>query len=154
MLAGGLGVLSAGVVAEPETGLKLSGYYKNLLTDSRSVFPAGQRYTLDLNRMRLQLKGDLAEGAGLDLQYDNETLLGNYLHTAQFGSQKDPQPPQYWHLDRNYAEAGSYYGRHRVYRGTITFAAGDTDVRMGRQRIAWGTGRFSGSTMPYVTRSP
>ena len=142
LLAAGLAAFSAAVSAEPETGLKLSGYYKNLLVGSRTVFPAMQRYTLDLNRLRLELKGDLAEGAALDLQYDNEILLGNYLHTAQFSQQKDQQQPQYWSLDRNYAEAGSYYGRQRVYRGSVTLAAGDTDARIGRQRIAWGTGRF------------
>lgn len=142
LLAAALAALSAGVLAEPESGLKLSGYYKNLLVDSRTVFPAGQRYTLDLNRLRLELKGDLAQGVALDLQYDNEILLGSYLHTTQFGLQKDQPPPQYWNLDRNYAEAGSYYGQHRLYRASVTLAADDTDVRIGRQRIAWGTGRF------------
>jgi hypothetical protein len=142
LLACGLGVFSAGVPAEPAAGLELSGYYKNLLVDSRTVFPAGERFTLDLNRLRLELKGDLAPGTALDLQYDNEILLGNYLHTAQFGLRKDQPPPQYWDLDRNYAEGGSYVGRHRLYRGSVTFAAGETDLRMGRQRVAWGTGRF------------
>jgi len=142
LLACGLGAFSAGVPAEQETGLKLSGYYKNLLVDSRTVFPAGQPYTVDVNRLRLELKGDLAEHVALDVQYDNEILLGSYLRTAQFALQKDQPPPQYWNLDRNYAEGGSYVGRHRLYRGSVTLAAGDTDVRMGRQRIAWGTGRF------------
>lgn len=134
--------LSSGAFAEPEPGLKLSGYYKNLLVGSRTVSPAGQRYRLDLNRLRLELKGRVAEGAALDLQYDNEILLGNYLDTAQFGLQKDQSPPQYWNLESNYAEAGSYYGRHRLYRGSLTLSSGETDVRIGRQRIAWGTGRF------------
>ena len=142
LLACGLSAFCPGVLAEQETGLKLAGYYKNLLVGSRTVFPAGQQYTLDLNRLRLELKGDLTPGAKLDLQYDNEILLGSYLDTAQFGLQKDQPPPQYWNLDRNYAETGSYYGRHRLYRGSVTLAAGDTDVRIGRQRIAWGTGRF------------
>lgn len=142
LLAAALAAFGAGASAEPETGLRLSGYYKNLLVDSRTVFPAGQRYALDLNRLRLEFKGELAQGAALDLQYDNEILFGNYLRTAQFGLQQDQPPPQYWNLDRNYAEAGAYYGRHRLYRGSVTLAAGDTDVRIGRQRIAWGTGRF------------
>ena len=142
MLACALGTLGQSALAEEGTGLKLSGYYKNLLVGSRTVFPAGQRFTLDLNRLRLELKGEITPGAALDLQYDNEILLGSYLRTAQFALQKDQPPPQYWNLDRNYAEGGSYVGRHRLYRGSVTLAAGDTDVRMGRQRIAWGTGRF------------
>lgn len=142
MLACALTALSAGASAEAAAGLRLSGYYKNLLVGSRTVSPSGQPYTLDMNRLRLELKGNLTPGATLDLQYDNEILLGNYLRTAQYGLQKERPPPQYWNLDRNYGEAGSFHGRHRLYRAAVTLAAGDTDVRMGRQRIAWGTGRF------------
>ncbi|OGA54802.1 MAG: hypothetical protein A3F74_25045 [Betaproteobacteria bacterium RIFCSPLOWO2_12_FULL_62_58] len=127
---------------EVRPGFKLSGYYKNILARSETVLPAKERYTADLNRLRLELKGNLADGAALDLQYDNEILLGSYLHTAQFGLQKDQPSPQYWNLESNYSEAGSYYARHRLYRASVTLASGDTDVRIGRQRIAWGTGRF------------
>jgi hypothetical protein len=134
-----LALLSTAAGAE---GLKLSGYYKNLLVSSETVSPAGQRYTLDLNRLRLELKGELAERIALDLQYDNEVLLGNYRRTGQFAIEKDRRPDQYWDLDGNYAEAGSWYGRQRLYRASVTLSSGDTDLRLGRQRIAWGTGRF------------
>ncbi len=134
-----LALLPLGAAAQD---LKLSGYYKNLLVSSESVAPAGQRYTLDLNRLRLELKGNLSESVALDIQYDNEVLLGNYLHTGQFAAQKDQRPDQYWNLDRNYSESRSWYGRHRLYRGNVTLSLGDTDLRLGRQRIAWGTGRF------------
>ena len=130
---------SAGTRAEE---LKFSGYYKNLLVNSETVAPAGQSYTLDLNRLRLELKGKLSESVALDLQYDNEVLLGNYLHTRQFAAQKDQRPDQLWNLDRNYGEGGSWYGRHRLHRGNVTLSSGNTDLRLGRQRIAWGTGRF------------
>lgn len=123
-------------------GLELSGYYKNLLAGSETVAPAGQRYTLDLNRLRLELKGELAERVVLDLEYDNELLFGNYLDTEEFAAQKDRRPDQYWNLDSKYGEGGSWYGRHRLYRGNVTLSFRDTDVRLGRQRIAWGTGRF------------
>jgi hypothetical protein len=135
-----LSILSAAAVRAEE--LKFSGYYKNLLIGSETVLPAGERYTLDLNRLRLELKGKLTERIAIDLQYDNEVLFGNYLRTGQFAAQKDRQPDQLWKLDRNYGEGGSWYGRHRLYRGNVTLSSGDTDVRVGRQRIAWGTGRF------------
>lgn len=123
-------------------GLEVSGYYKNLLAGSRTVAPAGERYTLDLSRLRLELKGEVAEGVALDLQYDNELLLGDYLRTGQFALLKDRRPDQYWDLDDDYAQGGSYLARHRLYRASVTLASGETDVRIGRQRIAWGTGRF------------
>jgi hypothetical protein len=130
-------------VASARAGeLKLSGYYKSLLVNSETVAPAGQRYTFDLNRLRLELKGNLSENAALDLQYDNEVLFGNYLRTGQFASLKGERPDQLWNLDRNYGEGGSWLGRHRLYRGNVTLSSGETDLRLGRQRIAWGTGRF------------
>ena len=132
-------LLSSAAVAQD---LKFSGYYKNLLVNSETLVPAGQRYDLDLNRLRLELKGKLSGSVALDLQYDNEVLFGNYLETGQFALQKDRRPDQHWNLDGNYAESGSWYGRHRLYRGNVTFSSGNTDLRLGRQRIAWGTGRF------------
>lgn len=125
-----------------DESLKLSGYYKSLLVRSETVLGSPQRYTLDLNRLRLELKGRVAESAALDLQYDNELLLGNYLRTGQFASQKDLAPDQYWNLDGNFIERRSYYGRHRLYRASVTLSSGETDLRLGRQRVAWGTGRF------------
>lgn len=133
-------VLPASATEEP--ALKLSGYYKNLLSKSDTVAPAGAGYTLDLNRLRIELQGRLGPGVALDIQYDNELLFGSYLHTAQFRSQKDQAPDQYWKGDSNYVERPHYYGRHRFYRAHATFSLGDTDMRFGRQRIAWGTGRF------------
>ena len=118
--------------------LKLSGYYKNLLINSKTVAPAGQPYTLDLNRLRLELKGNLAEAVALDLQYDNEVLLGSYIHTEQFALQNEQRTSQY----DKYGDGGSWYGRQRFYRAAVTLSAGDTDLRLGRQRVAWGTGRF------------
>lgn len=120
----------------------LSGYYKNLLQNSVTSFPAQKAYTLDLNRLHLELKGQLNPALALELQYDNELLLGSYLRTSQFELQKDVRPAQYWRAESVYAESPDVYGRHRLYRAFATLALGDTDLRIGRQRIAWGSGRF------------
>lgn len=128
--------------AQEAPALTLSGYYKNLLLRSETVLPERESYALDVNRLRLEAKGKRTEVAALDLQYDNELLLGSYLRTEQFRIQKDQRAPQYWDLESNYAESKSYYGRHRLYRAAVTFSSGNADLRIGRQRIAWGTGRF------------
>ncbi len=121
---------------------KFSGYYKNLLTQSETVFPAGQHYTADLNRLRLKIEGKPADNLALDLQYDNEILLGSYLDTGQFRLQKNLPADTYWKAQAAYADQSGYYGQHRLYRAALTWTQGATDVRIGRQRIAWGTGRF------------
>ena len=134
--------LAADAQSAGEADWRFSGYYKNILSRSETVFPAGERYTLDLNRLRLELKGKPVQPVEVDVQYDNEVLLGSYLQTAQFQIQKEQKPDQYWKGDWVYADRSSYYGFQSIYRGTVTASAGDTDARFGRQRIAWGTGRF------------
>lgn len=121
-------------------GLELSGSVKSLALRSREA--TGEAFGLSLNRLRVEAKGALAPGLALDLQYDNELLVGSYLRTAEFRATKDLQPPQYWRADGNPVERGAVYGRHRLYRATVTATTGAVDLKLGRQRIAWGTGRF------------
>jgi hypothetical protein len=121
-------------------GLGLTGSVKSLYVRSRSV--TGEAFGLSLNRLRVEAKGDVAPGLTLDLQYDNELLLGSYLDTAEFHALKDRASPQYWRADANYVERGDLYGRHRLYRAAVTLSRGNVDLKVGRQRIAWGTGRF------------
>ncbi len=128
--------------AAPVPAWNFSGYYKILLTRSETVFPAGEHYTADLNRLRLKIEGKPSEHLALDLQYDNELLLGDYLHTAQFQLQKSLPAPTYWNARTTYADKENYFGQHQLYRAALTWSRDATDVRIGRQRIAWGTGRF------------
>lgn len=130
----------AGPSRAADSDLQLSGYYKNLFVGSQTW--TGESFTLDTNRIRLAVKGNIAPPVSVDLQYDNELLLGSYLRTAQFRQQKDILPSQYWRLDANYRDTPGLYGRHRLYRAAVNVSVGDVDLRIGRQRIAWGTGRF------------
>ena len=88
------------------------------------------------------LKGPVSRSVSFDLQYDNELLLGDYLRTGEFRAAKDADPSTYWRGEANYLDNPRAYGVHRLHRASITASFGDTDVRIGRQRIAWGTGRF------------
>lgn len=123
-------------------GLQFSGYYKNLLVDSTTVFAGSQPYTLDLNRFRLEWKGPVSPGVGVELQYDNEFLLGDYFRTGQAQLEEQLPPRTYWDWESTYARGDHYRARHRIHRGSVTLSQGATDVHIGRQRIAWGTGRF------------
>lgn len=128
--------------AAEETAMSFKGYYKNLLVDARTAFPQVEDYTLDLNRLRLELRGRPAEWFGYEVQYDNEALLGNYLDTAQFAQIKTAKPATYWDLEDAYLDRGAVAARHRLYRGFVSFDTAAADLRLGRQRIAWGSGRL------------
>jgi hypothetical protein len=133
-------VLAAAPSVAQTQPLALTGSLKGVVLRSRAS--TGEDYTLSLNRLRVEAKGDLAPGLALDLQYDNEVLLGSYLDTAEFRTVKDRVTPQYWRADGNYVERDDVYGRHRLYRAAVTLTRGNVDLKLGRQRIAWGTGRF------------
>lgn len=138
-LAVGLALGATASVAQPQP-LELTGSLKSVYLRSRAS--TGEDFALSLNRLRVEAKGDLAPGLALDLQYDNEVLLGSYLDTAEFRAAKDSVAPQYWRADANYIERGDVVGRHRLYRASVTLTRGEVDLKLGRQRIAWGTGRF------------
>jgi hypothetical protein len=122
--------------------IKVSGYLKSILGRSTTFIGPEQDYSVSQNRLRMQLQGTLAPELAIDLQYDNEVMLGSYLDTAHFQWQKQLPSAQYWKAGTDYADKSDIHGRHRFYRASFTFSHGNTDIRFGRQRIAWGTGRF------------
>jgi hypothetical protein len=69
-------------------------------------------------------------------------LIGSYLGTPQFQLESQLPPRTYLDLESVYAREGDVLGRHRIRRAAFTVSHGATDLRVGRQRVAWGTGRF------------
>lgn len=134
--------LPAAAMAQDDGALAFSGYLKNQLLRSTTEIGPQRRFLLDVSRARLKLQGEVAPALAVDLQYDHEMLLGDYLHTPQFAQQKQADAGQFWRLEQSYADRRDIYARHRLYRASLLLRHGRTDVKIGRQRIAWGTGRF------------
>lgn len=120
---------------------RVSGYVLSLYTRSRTVVPPAERFALDLNRVRLKLEGKPAAGIGVEVQYDNELLLGSYLKTTQWALTKGRGETTF-DLQRDYATRDELVARHGLYRAIVTWSGTSTDVKVGRQRIALGTGYF------------
>lgn len=118
----------------------LSGSVKSLLLDSHTL--QGEPYELSLNRLRVAVQGRPADEVAIDLQADQLALLGSYLGTAAFRAAKDAAPAQYWRADAKLVDRGDLYVRAELYRASLTWSHDALDVKLGRQRIAWGTGRF------------
>ena len=142
--AGACATLLLATFAAPaeEADIQFKGYYKNLLVSSRTVAPLPEDYTLDLNRVRLEARGRPTDWLGFEVQYDHEAFLGSYLDTAQFRQLKTTRPATYWDLEDDYLDRGSVFARQRLYRGFVNVATPVADLLVGRQRIAWGSGRF------------
>lgn len=123
-------------------GIVFSGHYKNMVIRSTTSLAGDERYTLDASRLRLEWKGQLRPALGVELQYDNEVLVGDYLGTRQFQLESRLPRRTYWDLESVYGRGSEVLGRHRIRRAALTLFRGATDIRVGRQRVAWGTGRF------------
>lgn len=121
---------------------RFSGSYLNLYSRSRTLIPPAEDFTLDLNRLRLRLEGQPIDRVSLDVQFDNEVLLGSYLSTRQYALTKDRGPATAIDLDHDYASGDDFVARYRLYRAVATWSGTTTDVRVGRQRVAMGTGQF------------
>ena len=137
-----LGAVRAAPAQAPDDRTwKLSGSYLNLYTHSRTLVPPAEPFALDLNRLRLKLEGNPLEQIGVDVQYDNELLLGSYLNTEQYALTKDRGEATF-DLQKDYVTRDELTARHSLYRAVVTWSAGRTDVKVGRQRIPLGTGFF------------
>jgi hypothetical protein len=125
-----------------EPAWKLSGYYLNLYTMSSTLVGPEEHYALDMNRVRLRLEGAVVRSISLELQYDNEVILGNYLGTQQFALLKEQIPNTTLDLERTYADRRQLFAQHRMHRAMLSWSGREFDLTLGRQRIAWGTGMF------------
>ena len=131
----------AGAQAADDRAWKLSGYYLNLYTRSRTAVPPVEPFTLDLNRLRLRLDAKPLASVGLEVQYDNELLLGGYLRTAQYAL-ISARVATSFDFERAYVVRRELVARHGLYRAAVSWSGRSTDVKVGRQRVPLGTGFF------------
>ena len=132
----------AGAQGSERPAWALTGTLYNLYSDSRTVIPPAQEFNVDLTRVRLKQAGQPMAHLGLDVQYDNELLLGNYLSTAQYALLSRRPAVTSFDLSHEYVARGNIVARHQLYRATLAWTGSVTDVRVGRQRVALGTGQF------------
>jgi hypothetical protein len=136
---------AAAAQAPPEpggAGVSFSGHYRNFAARSTTALGSAEPFFVDANRLRLEWKGQWRPEVGIEVQYDNEVLLGDYVGTRQFALENARPRRTYWDLEGVYATGEKLQARHRLRRANVTLSHGATDFRVGRQRIAWGTGRF------------
>ncbi|PCI45274.1 MAG: hypothetical protein COB41_01975 [Proteobacteria bacterium] len=127
------------LTAHQAQAVELSGRYTNLLfqhKDSRN-----QYVTSDLNRLRLTVDGG-EHAWQWRLSYDHELLYGGAVRDPAFAQLRQRPDPTWLDLNANIVHSASIDWRHNLYRGWIQYKAEAWDVVLGRQRIAWGSGRI------------
>jgi hypothetical protein len=98
-----------------------------------------------LTRARVQLDGRVGTQWSASLAYDHEWRAG-VLDT--FESEFSRDPDTLLELDDEIELFGldphgdHFRWRHRLYRGWVRYEGAEVHVTVGRQRLAWGTGRL------------
>jgi hypothetical protein len=140
-----LGGASAQAVDMGETG-SLSGSYRNLFFAGRST--TGSFTQNDLNRLRLEWNSPQnavnVVGGNLTahIAYDHEFTIGSLVPTPDFQSASRIPEHTWIDAEQTILQRGQVFWRHRLYRGWVNWDNGALQLKLGRQRIAWGSGRM------------
>lgn len=101
----------------------------------------GRPYTLDTSRARLTL--DYAPSVfRAHADYDQEVLAGSYFRTKDYRLFGLDEPPTWLDLDQTITDSATHLWRHRLYRGYAGLEGDSGALLLGRQRVAWGTGKI------------
>ncbi len=118
---------------------ELAGSYRNLLFagDTNS----GNFTETDLNRLRLKWTWT----AGLfsaHIAYDHEFFGGGLVASPEFRAASRVPEPTFADADAVILRRGRIFWRHRLYRAWLNLDTRFLQVKIGRQRVAWGSGRL------------
>jgi hypothetical protein len=132
-------IIHGAAFASEDARFTLNGDYKNILSASRAL--TGADYYGDLNRLRLDAGYRPSPDATLKLVLDNEAVFGTVLDTAEFKAGKDLRQT-YYDAGWTFTDNADVWGRTSIHRFFLTAKAGNASGTLGRQRIAWGSGRL------------
>ena len=131
---------------------EFSGYLKTLLAASKTFFDEG--YYLVLHRLRTQLVIRPKPYAEIVAALDNQLRWGSFLDTAQYAIARPLEDSNYVDLAINPLDNTNAQWRSELYRFYFRATGQTADFAIGRQRIAWGTGRIWNPTDLFNPVSP
>lgn len=105
-----------------------------------------ETYFLDINRLRLQPTVIYRENLVLRLELDNQFLVGDYLKTQEFEYIKKLPSRTWLDIDQTVIDDENLFWKLIFYRAFLSYYSDWADVSIGRQRFAWGTGKFFNPT--------
>jgi len=125
----------------------LSGSYRNLLFAGDN--PAGHFVQTDVNRLRLEwnspVLGNQSATSGrlnAHLAYDHEFTAGGLVTTPAFQAASRVPEATWLDAEQSVLRRGRMFWRHHLYRAWLNWEKDDVQFKLGRQRIAWGSGRM------------
>jgi len=121
------------------SAVEFSGQYTNLLFETRDSLQ--QNRTTDLNRLRLEMDGDDGP-VRFHLAYDHEVLWGGLVADPVVAAVLRQPEPTWLDASAAISQRTHLNWRHTLYRGWLEYENGQVQIKLGRQRIAWGSGRI------------
>lgn len=127
--------------AQPPWTQQLGGYFKNLVSGSRSYFTQ-DHWVDNLDRLRLTYDAKYHDWLAVHVDYDNEVHAGNLTGLPDFAVVRDRQSAAWLDLQHVFVNQSHAYWDTSLYRGYVSLHRGSATLTAGRQRIGWGTARF------------
>ena len=118
---------------------EVRGYAKNLSVRAASAF-GGDAFFLNLSRLRTRGLLDAGTRLHAEVWLDSEVWLGSFLATPGARLLTAPRRAPFADLDWTVLSTPDVLLRQQFFRAFATAYLGQTQLTVGRQRIAWGTG--------------
>jgi hypothetical protein len=130
----------------------LRGYLKSFLTAGKTLFD--EAYYLVTHRLRLNAVYYPVPQLELRAILDNQLTWGSYLDTAQYALSRPYEDRSYIDMTLDPYESDDARWRVEVHRLYLRYSNSKLDLAVGRQRIAWGSGRIWNPTDLFNPTSP
>ena len=117
---------------------KISGYYKNLFTYSRTL-SSDKDYYMDTNRLRLEGIATFTDALSGHIAYDHDLDLNDFSHSQDFDIIREKNRKRRVFLDTYKAliDKKPIYWIHTLYRAYIKYAIPAFHLTVGKQAIDW-----------------
>ena len=149
-LAGAL--LLTAVCPCPAQELDFGGYFKSLFIAGNTFFEEG--YYLVLHRLRTEFTFYPTHSVEFFTALDNQVRWGSYLDTVEYSYARPLDDQHYVDMALDPLDNSTVHWRADVYRMYLRTTGRRADFVVGRQRIAWGTGRLWNPTDLFNPTSP
>ena len=142
-------VLPSQVAAEE---IDLGGYLKSFLTAGKTFF--SETYYLVTHRLRARAVYYPVPELEFRAMIDNQIGWGNYYSTQQYAVVRPFEDRSYVDMTLDPYEGSDMRWRATVHRLYMRYSVERADFTLGRQRIAWGSGRIWNPTDLFNPNSP
>jgi len=129
----------------------LSGHVKGFLISGRRL--AEERFLDSRDRVALDADLELLRKFRLKVDYRIEAF-GSILGPSNFAQAQQEARRDVVDLDWTLVDEPDFFARHRLHRAVLSADVSPIRVAVGRQRIAWGTGKLWSPTDLFNPLSP